>query len=127
MVKEISQLSCLQCGQDMDVVRLSCQGCGLSIAGRLALTPLVRLDPSEQAFVTAFVREHGDIRKMERLFGVGYPTIKSRLNDIATKLEGSENPAAVGEILDRIESGELDVGEALKLLDRQGVGNERGA
>ena len=38
-------------------------------------------------FVTAFVRCHGSIKEMERIFGVSYPTIKARLNRITQMLD----------------------------------------
>ena len=41
----------------------------------------------DQIFVAAFVRCHGSIKQMEKFFGVSYPTIKNRLNRIASSLE----------------------------------------
>jgi hypothetical protein len=41
----------------------------------------------DQIFITAFVRSHGSIKEMERVFGVSYPTIKARLTRIAASLE----------------------------------------
>ncbi|MFV2021178.1 DUF2089 family protein [Micromonospora sp. LOL_023] len=51
-----------------------------SHAGR---AQLAQLSVDDQVFVAAFVRLHGSIKKMERIFGVSYPTVKSRLNRIA--------------------------------------------
>src|SRR5712692_2642976 len=59
---------------------------GISIDGRFELPPLARLPGEDQVFVAAFVRCHGSIKEMEKLFGVSYPTIKNRLNRIAAML-----------------------------------------
>ena len=40
----------------------------------------------DQVFIGAFVRSHGSIKEMERLFGVSYPTIKNRLNRLSQAL-----------------------------------------
>lgn len=90
----------------------------ISIEGLFDLPPLAKLPMEEQVFVAAFVRSHGSIKEMERLFGVSYPTVKNRLNRIGDKLGFVEITQAEGsaEILERIESGELSVEEALKRL-----------
>lgn len=112
-----SDFNCLQCGQPMEVVRLECRDCGLSVSGRFGLTPLPRLTLAEQTFVSAFVQVHGNIKKMERIFRVSYPTIKNRLNVIARKLDANF-PASddAGEVLDQVARGEITVAEALKRL-----------
>ncbi|MBZ5580353.1 MAG: DUF2089 domain-containing protein [Acidobacteriia bacterium] len=67
---------------------------------------LARLGLEDQTFITAFV-SHGSIKEMEQVFGVSYPTIKSRLNRIAQSLEfvdTNPTPSRV-EILNRLKSG----------------------
>ena len=58
------------------------------------------------------------------MFGVSYPTVKARLNRIAGQLEFVDtNPAPLrpqvnrSEILDRLERGEIDTAEAIRLLE----------
>ena len=57
------------------------------------------------------------IKRMEEWFGVSYPTIKNRLNLIASKLEFSEMrktaaPISGGDVLQRLGAGEITVDEA---------------
>ncbi len=105
----------------MEVVRLDCKDCGLSVTGRFGLTPLPKLTLAEQAFVSAFVQVHGNIKKMERIFGVSYPTIKNRLNAISDKLGAlSQAPDNASDVLDRVSRGELSVAQALERLDQRG-------
>lgn len=95
----------------------------ISIEGEFELPPLIRLNSDDQVFVAAFIQTHGSIKEMERLFGISYPTVKSRLNRIASQLGGaiventeSDQGPSKNEILERIEKGELNVAEALELL-----------
>ena len=70
-------------------------------------------------FVMAFVRSHGSIKQMEKLFGVSYPTIKNRLNRIGRQFEFIEVSPPAGpadEVLDLLERGEIGVKEALERL-----------
>jgi hypothetical protein len=56
---------------------------------------------------------------MEQIFGVSYPTIKSRLNRIAGSLEFVEiNPTpSRAEILDRLKRGDINAQEAIRALE----------
>ena len=114
---DAAELHCARCGRPMEIVRYRCEDCDLAVEGRFSLPPLARLGMEEQAFVTAFVREHGNIKKMERLFGVSYPTVKNRLNAITRRLDaalrGPEDPA---EVLARLARGEITVEQALEML-----------
>ena len=92
----------------------------IAIEGPFGLSPLARLSIDDQAFVTAFVCCHGSIKKVEKYFGVSYPTIKNRLNTIGDQLEfGDIAPRATrSEILDRLDKGEITADEAIKLLKK---------
>jgi hypothetical protein len=91
----------------------------IAIEGSFELPQLARLNLEDQVFVTAFVRSHGSIKEMERIFGVSYPTIKARLNRIAEGLEFVDtNPApSQGEILERLKCGELSAEDAIHELE----------
>jgi hypothetical protein len=73
----------------------------------------------DQVFITAFVRSHGSIKEMERVFGVSYPTIKARLARIAGSLEFVEsnpNPSK-SEILERLQRGEVTAEDAIREME----------
>ena len=71
-------------------------------------------------FVAAFVKSHGSIKQMEKLFGVSYPTVKNRLNRISDQLAFIEVEPVDdrADVLDRLDRGELSVKEALEKLKR---------
>jgi hypothetical protein len=113
------ELTQLTQGQPLVVERVRLRDKGISIEGSFELPQLARLSFEDQIFVTAFVRCHGSIKEMEQIFGVSYPTIKSRLNRIAQSLEFIDtNPTpSRAEVLDRLKRGELNAQEAITALE----------
>ena len=109
--------SCPQCNQPFRITRLGCPNCSVTLEGQIELPLLAQLSLEDQAFVMAFVRHHGSIKKMEELVGVSYPTIKNRLNSITTQLDRSmQVPSTRQSVLDQLSRGEISVDEALEKL-----------
>ena len=117
--QEWQELTRLTQGRAVAVERVRLTETGAAIEGSWELPSLARLSAEDQVFVTAFVRSHGSIKEMERVFGVSYPTIKSRLNRIAGSLDFVEtNPMpSRAEILDRLQRGEITIEDAIKELE----------
>jgi len=104
---------------------------GIAIEGEFDLPQLAQLGLEDQVFITAFVRCHGSIKEMERIFGVSYPTIKSRLNRISQSLDFVEtdpaptpaqtraqaSQATQADVIDRLRRGEITPDEALRRLE----------
>ena len=113
------ELTRLTQGRPIIVERVRLPDADIAIEGSFALPQLARLNLEDQVFVTAFVRSHGSIKEMERVFGVSYPTIKARLNRIAEGLEFIDtNPTpSQGEILDRLKRGEISAEDAIYALE----------
>jgi len=104
--------------EELIVERVRLRDSGMSIEGAFELPPLAKLAMDEQIFVTAFVRSHGSIKEMERLFGISYPTVKARLNKLSAKLDfvEVEPETGGGEVLEMLERGEINVKEAIERL-----------
>lgn len=118
MAKEWYELTKMTRGARVLVERVKLPDEGISIEGSFELPPLANLSAEDQFFVAAFVRSHGSIKQMEQIFGVSYPTIKSRLNRIGEQLSFVE-VAAVGsreEVLAKLERGEISVDEAVEMM-----------
>jgi hypothetical protein len=114
------ELTDLTRGQPFVVERVRLAGSGVAVEGQFEPPQLAQLSIDDQVFVAAFVRSHGSIKEMERIFGVSYPTIKSRLNRIAEHLDFVDtDPAPSGaDVVDRLRRGEISVQEALAELER---------
>ena len=122
------QLTELTAGAPFRVERVRLQTSGIAIEGSFELPLLAQLPIEDQLFIVAFVRSHGSIKEMERLFGVSYPTIKSRLNRLAEQLgpavaveevpPAEPSDADKRAVLDKLERGEISAQQALKELAR---------
>ena len=115
---EWHDLTSLTGGQPFVVERVRL-GTGVAIEGEFEPPQLAQLSLEDQVFVTAFVRCHGSIKEMERIFGVSYPTIKSRLNRIARNLDFVETDPAPSraDVIDRLRRGEINAQQALSELE----------
>jgi hypothetical protein len=117
--RDWQELTQLTQGHPVVIERVRIADRDIAIEGSFELTQLARLDMEDQIFVTAFVRSHGSIKEMERIFGVSYPTIKSRLNRIAGSLEFVDtNPMpSKAEILERLQQGEITAEDAIREME----------
>jgi hypothetical protein len=106
-------------GLPLVVERIRVAEANIAIEGRFELPQLARLPVEDQVFIIAFVRSHGSIKEMERVFGISYPTVKSRLTRIADSLEFVEHDPtpSKGEILERLQRGEITAEEAVRALE----------
>jgi len=122
MIREWQELTRLTGGRKIILERIRLAEEDIAIEGQFELPPLAMLAAEDQVFVAAFVRCHGSIKQMEKFFGVSYPTIKARLNRIGEHLEfveiETETDTGRGEILHRLERGEITVAQALDLLKK---------
>lgn len=117
--KDWQELTQVVQGQRILVERVRIAEQDIAIEGSFELPQLARLAMDDQIFITAFVRSHGSIKEMERIFGVSYPTIKSRLTRIANSLEFvATNPTpSKSEILERLQRGEISAEDAIREME----------
>ena len=128
-VNDWKDLTDLTKGEHIVVERVRLRDSGIAIEGQFEPPDLAHLSAEDQVFVMTFVQVHGSIKEMERLFGISYPTVKNRLNRISRQLalvevvppkSGPAEPPAPSprsaDVLDRLESGEIDVEEAVRRL-----------
>jgi hypothetical protein len=115
---DISKARCPDCETPMRLSRASCAQCQVDIEAQFDVSPLGRLPQEEQVFVTAFLRHHGSIRKMEELFNISYPTVKNRLRSVVDQLDrvfSAPNPNTI--ILQQLAEGDITVEEALERME----------
>lgn len=118
MSQDWQELTGLTQGANFTIERIKLKDRDISIEGSFELPPLARLTAEDQLFIIAFVRSHGSIKEMEALFGISYPTVKNRLNAIASSLPFVDvnPPSSSRDVLDLLDRGEISVEEALKRL-----------
>ena len=125
MKKDWAYLTRLTGGKPVTIERVTVDGEDLAIDGRFDLPPMARLKAEDQVFVAVFVKCHGSIKQMEKHFGISYPTVKSRLNQIGSQLDFVEVETSTGgaDVLSRLDRGEINVDDAIDAL-RKGDSHE---
>jgi hypothetical protein len=114
---DIAKARCANCNRAMTVTRMVCSDCNLALEGSFEVSALAALSVEDQIFVTAFIRYHGSIKKMEELFDISYPTVKNRLNAIGAALDKSfQAPTSNALVLEQLARGEISVSEALERM-----------
>jgi hypothetical protein len=116
MAHDWEKLTQLVGDQAFVIERVRIADSGIAIEGPFDLPPLARLGGDDQVFLSAFVRSHGNIKRMEEWFGVSYPTIKNRLNRIAAQLEFVETRTTELAPLEQLAAGEITVDEATRAI-----------
>jgi hypothetical protein len=117
--KDWQELTQLTHGLPLILERVRIAEKDIAIEGSFELPQLAKLPVEDQIFITAFVRSHGSIKEMERVFGISYPTVKSRLTRIADSLEFVEHDPtpSKSEILARLERGEITAEDAIREME----------
>jgi hypothetical protein len=108
----------------MHVTRLACSECGSSLEGRFEVCRFCQLSPEQQQFIEVFITSRGNIREMERILGISYPTVRGRLDSIIEALgytverEKDEQVETQKRrsVLEALEKGEINVQDALKRM-----------
>lgn len=124
MTNEWHELTDLIGDRDFVVTSVRLDKSGVKLEGEFELPPLARLRYEDQVFVSEFVRSHGSIKDMEKAFGISYPTVKNRLNRIASQLQLVEvavetgQPSTVDDVLAELERGEISADEAAERMRR---------
>jgi hypothetical protein len=118
--RDWQELTRMTQGASIVVERVRIPESNIAIEGAFELPPLVRLSAEDQVFVMAFIRSEGVIKEMERVFGVSYPTIKSRLARISSQLKFVENmpDSHKQDVIDSLDRGEITAEQAIERLSK---------
>ena len=120
-------VSCPVSGKPLEVTRLECPDSGVTIEGRFAPNEFALLPPEQLEFMQLFVKCRGNLKEVERMLGLSYPTVRLRFEDVLRTLGyetaelTEEAPATERDsILTALEKGEITAEEATKRLKRLG-------
>lgn len=117
---------CPACHKAMVTRVMACPDCGLRIENDFQENEFAHLEEDVLHFLRVFIHCEGRIRDMEAALGVSYPTVKGRIAELKRRLGMTEavtddaGPASkdpVSDVLDRLESGEIDYEEAMRRIN----------
>lgn len=121
MVREVLG-KCPACGGETEITKISCDDCGTTIEGHFHLCKFCKLTADQKTFIDVFIKCRGNIKEVEKELGVSYPTVKNKLEDVASALGYKTEPESVPtsnrrkEILDMLSTGEISVEDAVGML-----------
>lgn len=110
---------CPVTGGPLIVTRLECEESGVKIEGRFEPNEFAVLPEENLEFLRLYVRVRGNLKEVERILGLSYPTVRLRFERLLLALGYELGPDATeerGSVLDLLEQGEIDAEEASKRL-----------
>jgi hypothetical protein len=101
------------------VTELRFPSSGVTVRGDFTLNEFATLTPDNLEFLRLYVRVRGNLKEVERVLGVSYPTVRARFDTLLRAI-GYEPEAAdpQSEVLERLERGEITPDEAARKLRR---------
>lgn len=132
---------CPKCSSPLKITRYSCPQCGTVIEGDFSGCSFCHLDDEDRLFALVFLQTEGNMKDVERLMGISYPTVKARLAKLNHALSGESMLLSISNgfeadfqpvkdteerdrILDRLASGEITPTEAAAMLRGETVESE---
>lgn len=118
MIDKITGM-CPYCYSRMEIEKLKCPSCDISIEGAIPISRLARLSVEQQKFIEEFIIASGSLKEMAEKMNVSYPTIRNKLDRIIEALTNDKDKISERRqsILDAVEEGKISAEEASKLLN----------
>ncbi len=118
-MKPLMPSVCPVCSSKLEVTGLVCPVCATRIEGRFAVNEFAALPPEQLEFLRLYLKSRGNLKELERILGVSYPTVRARFEQLLKTL-GYEATGGVEDerqkILDALERGEITPEEAAARL-----------
>jgi hypothetical protein len=117
--------TCPSCRHTLEVTELSCPHCHIQIRGRFQGHPGLSLTEDQLSFLRLFVQSRGNLREIERVLGISYPTVRGKLDELVQAFEksGGDNPWSAVKppsdrraILEDVSQGRVSLNDALDML-----------
>jgi hypothetical protein len=113
---------CPVCDEQLRVTQLGCDACGTGISGDFESCQFCALDAADLDVLRVFLTARGNIKELGRHLGVSYPTARLRFDELVRRLGLTADPDPELSdprlaILQALASGDLDAGQARRLID----------
>lgn len=114
---------CPFCGGKIVIKKVKCKDCNIEINGDFELPDYV-VDEEVWGFIRLYLKVRGNLKEVERILGLSYPTVRARFEEIRKALGFTEEYDEKSEIINLLEKGEITVDEALERLRKIGEKTE---
>jgi hypothetical protein len=119
MPKHPMPTRCPVTGETLEVTRLRGPNSGVVIEGEFVPNEFALLDGEALEYLRLFVKVRGNLKEVERMLGVSYPTVRARFDAMVRALGyevADESADARGDVLAALERGEIGAEEATRRL-----------
>ena len=119
MKKEVPGI-CPICSGKLQVQKINCNNCGISIEGDFQLCKFCMLSKEQKEFADIFIKNRGNIKEIEKDMGISYPTVKNKLESLIEALGYKSKPKDENyrkNVLQRLYDGDITTEEAIELLN----------
>lgn len=112
------KLRCPYCKSAVEIREVYCANCDTTIRTTFEENPFSRLSEEELDLAYRMIIERGNLKKLEAHYSISYPTLRNRVTKLVESLSGKPCVAddAAEDALSGLESGTLNVEEALRIL-----------
>jgi hypothetical protein len=107
---------CPVCSHALTLTGLSCTRCGTELTGSFETCVFCSLGDEDRALLDLFLRSRGNMKEVERVLGVSYPTARGRVDALIDRLELRSPERERLATLEALARGEIDVDAALAAL-----------
>jgi hypothetical protein len=93
---------------------------GVAIEGTFRLNEFALLSPEHLEFLRLYIKVRGNLKEVERVMGISYPTVRTRFDALLRHLgyEPDADDDARDDVLRALEKGELSPSQALEKLKK---------
>ena len=119
MPKHPMPTRCPVTGETLEVTRLRGPTSGVVIEGEFLPNEFALLEGEALEYLRLFVKVRGNLKEVERMLGVSYPTVRARFDAMVRALGyevADESADARGDVLASLERGEIGAEEATRRL-----------
>ncbi len=119
MPKHPMPTRCPVTGETLEVTRLRGPTSGVVIEGEFLPNEFALLDGDALEYLRLFVKVRGNLKEVERMLGVSYPTVRARFDAMVRALGYEvvdESADARGDVLAALERGDIGAEEATRRL-----------
>ncbi|HPF31810.1 MAG TPA: DUF2089 family protein [Candidatus Sabulitectum sp.] len=108
---------CPSCSGVLNPVKYVCSQCGTEVSGDFSVCPFCSMDGENRRLLELFLLARGNLKAVQRMLGVSYPTARTRIeemfNTLEARMSGEERSM---DILEKLHSGEISVEDAIDSL-----------
>lgn len=120
MTKAAAPSRCPSCGGVLNPVKYICSDCGTEVSGDFSMCPLCSLDADNRALLELFLFARGNLKAVQRMLGVSYPTARTRIEEMFNVLENrTETRDTSISVLEQLHRGEISVEDAINTLSEK--------